>query len=211
MDNEEELFPEEVEEPSGFKTRLPKAEPKLKPITMHTTSGKTGTKFEDNKAQQVMLLSALQVTRDPKKLKEMIGVRTVAEVYRTLDKMAIRREFHTAFDRAGITFDFIINGIKREAIAGDKSADRLKAFELMMKSLGLDKYDDVQASSGSSWEDKLVELMGKQEPGTPSLTTGVESDEEYEVKEPEIPASALARQEEEEKMGASIFNDYPKP
>lgn len=187
---------------------------------MDQTSGVTGTKFEQNTAQQVRLLSALQQTSNPEKLKEMIGVKTVAEVYRTLDKLAIRREFHSALDKAGITFDFIINGIKREAIGGDKSADRLKAFEMMLKTLGLDKYDDAQTASASTWEDRLLQAM-ETAPPLPDkedilqLPEHVEHTEieEYEVTVPEVPASAAAKEAEENEMSQSLLShdDFPRP
>jgi len=44
----------------------------------------------------MLLLKALKVTQDPTELKKMIGVKTVAEVYRTLDKLSLRKEYHKA-------------------------------------------------------------------------------------------------------------------
>lgn len=184
---------------------------------MDTTSGATGSKYEQNTTQQVQLLGALAQTSDPKKLKEIIGAKTVAEVYRTLDKLQIRREFHKALTAAGISFDFIINGIKREAVGGDKSADRLKAFEMLLKTLGLDKYDDSQTASATSWEEKLIEAMNQTEIPTKEdvLTLPVAAEEtdidEYEVEEPEVPDSARRMQEEEDEMTKTIVHDYPRP
>lgn len=183
------------------------------------------TKYQDNATQQAVLLGALAKTQDPQKLKEIIGVRTVAEVYRTLDKLQIRKEFHKALDKNGISFDFIISGIKKEAIGGDKSADRLKAFDMMLKTLGLDKYDDSKESSSTSWEEKLIEAMdaapaipNKEEvlhlqgEGTDVPNTIFTPMEEYEVEVPQIPLSAKAKEAEEKKMGDSLMShDYPKP
>lgn len=186
---------------------------------MDKTSGVTGTKYEQNTTQQVALLGALQQTSDPKKLKEMIGVKTVAEVYRTLDKLAIRREFHKALTDAGISFEFIINGIKREAIGGDKSADRLKAFEMMLKTLGLDKYDDTQTASATSWEEKLLAAMDSAPPlpdkedilSLPGEAVQIAQDE-YEVLVPQIPQAALEKEKEDEKMSKSLLSDdFPRP
>ena len=38
---------------------------------------------QENEFKQNLLLKALQITHNPKALKEMIGVRSVADVYRT--------------------------------------------------------------------------------------------------------------------------------
>lgn len=115
--------------------------------------------YEPDTDEQTRLLEAFQEANDPRKLKEIIGVKTVAEVYRTLDKIAIRREFHRALDRAGISFDFIISGLKREAIGGDKSADRIKAFEIFLKALGLNKYEEVTTGTSTTWEERLLEAV----------------------------------------------------
>jgi hypothetical protein len=77
---------------------------RLKPVIYTTNTYVSGAK---NDIQQKMLLKALQITQDPKKLREMIGVKTVAEVYRTLDKMSMRKEYHNALAKSGISFDFI--------------------------------------------------------------------------------------------------------
>jgi len=60
---------------------------------------------DQNTTQQIMLLKALKVTQDPKKLQQLIGVKTVADVYRTLDKIAMRTDYLAALAENGITFD----------------------------------------------------------------------------------------------------------
>ena len=62
---------------------------KLKPIVYSSNAFKSG---HQNTAQQMFLLKALKITQDPKKLREMIGVKSVAQVYQTLDKLAMRKE-----------------------------------------------------------------------------------------------------------------------
>jgi hypothetical protein len=180
---------------------------------------------QQRKIQQVgrqqQIYAALQNTGDPLKLKEIIGAKTVAEVYRTLDKLTIRREFHDALTKAGITFEFLIEGIKREAIGGDKSADRLKAFEMLLKTLGLDKYDDVQSGAASSWEERLLKAIEGHEE---VLNENVQKDlrlsspmplpspEDYRVITPEIPASALAKKKSNETLEQSLMShDFPRP
>jgi len=178
---------------------------KLKPITIVNAKY---SKYSQNTAQQIFLLKALKVTNDPKKLAQMIGVKKVADVYRTLDKMVLRKEFHKALYDSGIDFGYIVNGLKIEAATAEKSADRIKVYQTLLKSLGMDKYDDV-GDGGSQWEDTLVKKMeqdkkdkleNKDKPK--EISSGVE---EYEVVMPEVPESVRARQKEEGDIGKSIY------
>ena len=162
-----------------------KKEVKLKPVILFRPNSDRPSQNRQNTAQQIMLIKAMQVTSDPKKLREMIGVRTVAEVYRTLDKIAIRKEFHGALDRAGISFDFIVNGIQRVASTADKDSDRLKAFEILLKTLGLDKYEE-SAGASSSWEEELLKAVEKTKSIGGSHTKQPLL-EEYSVTAPKIP------------------------
>lgn len=94
----------------------------------------------------MLLLKALKVTQDPKELKQMIGVRTVADVYRTLDKMALRKDFHRALEAQGLSFDYILTGIKNIAEDANAKDDvKLKAYLALLKSLGMDKYEESQS------------------------------------------------------------------
>lgn len=172
-------------------------EKKLKPVIL-PDAGK-GDHYAQNTTQQAMLLKAMQVTSDPQKLKEMIGVRTVAEVYRTLDKLAIRKEFHQALDRAGISFDFIVNGIKDVASTAEKPADRLKAFQILLQTLGLDKYEQESSQGGGSWEDLLLGAASKEEEKAALAPA------EYDVKLPVIPESIREKQEREKKASEAFY------
>src|SRR3990167_402298 len=111
---------------------------RLKPVVYTTNTFRRGAQ---NTAQQIFLMKALQVTQDPIKLKQMMGFRTVAEVYRTLDKISMRKEYHEALARHGVSFDFIVKGIKTIAETGFKDSDKLNAHKVLLKSVGLEKYD----------------------------------------------------------------------
>lgn len=134
-----------------------------------------------NTTQQIMLLKALRITQDPKKLREMIGVKTVADVYRTLDKIALRKEYHSALSKLGITFDYVAKNIKKEIDTADKASDRLAGLNMILKSLGMDKYEE-STIGGGSWEDALLKIKSAEEEKgeTPKLV-------EYEVVEPVMP------------------------
>lgn len=162
----------------------------------------TTNRFPRNSAQQtqqIVLLKALQVTQDPKKLKQMIGVRTVAEVYRTLDKMSLRKEYHEALARAGFSLDLAVQGIKTIAETAEKDDTRLKAYQILLKSLGLEKYDASDIPAGGTWEEELLKSIEKTEQG--ALPIGAD----YEVVEPEMPERMKKMREEEDALTKSIY------
>lgn len=188
---------------------------KLKPVVFvqSTFNVSKDTKHANNKFQQTILLKALTVTQDPKELKKMIGVKTVAEVYRTLDKLALRKEYHKALADHGLDFDFIVKGMKELALNSYKDADKLNAFKALLKSLGMDKYDET-TSGGGSWEDTLLAAIekGGEKPKQISASSSSLSEdynggeiEEYDVIEPEVPISVRRQVDEEKQLNKSIY------
>lgn len=171
---------------------------KLKPVTF--ISGKYKY-YNQNNAQQIILLNALKITNDPKKLKELIGVKTVAEVYRTLDKMAMRKEYHNALARKGISFDYMVEGLKKEIDdTENKSGDRIKAIQTLLRSIGMDKYEQ-DGIIGGNWEDALLksaEEKKREEPTT--LSQG-----DYQVTFPKIPDNLKKIKEKEKEDGKGLY------
>lgn len=155
-----------------------------RPVTF--VNGKVSQKHADDKGRQMMLLKAMSVTSDPKKLKQMIGVRTVAEVFRTLDKMAMRKEYHQALLKRGLDFDYIVHHLQ-ELVEKSNGQVKLGAVQTLLKSLGMDKYDVADQGSAGNWEDILAEKL-KEEEDVPLL-----EDEDYDVEEPEIPDSVKSK------------------
>ena len=155
-----------------------------------------------NAFQQNLLLKAIQVTTDPQKLKKMTGIRTVADVYRTLDKLSIRKEYHEALGRHGLDFDFIVKGIK--GLCEDSESDNVKltGYKTLLKSLGLNEYKEGEGDSGKSWEEMVREVA--QEESTSSQTIEVE---QYEVIEPTIPEEEKRKREVEKEEGLSLYDE----
>ena len=153
-----------------------------------------------NTTQQIMLLNALKVTQDPKKLKELIGVKTVAEVYRTLDKIAMRKEYHAALAKNGITFDYIVENVKSEIDHAEKSSDRLAGLNMLLKSIGLDKYEET-AIGGGSWEEALLAIKREKDEKGEKKTTIVE----YEVVEPPMPEHIRVAKEKANKEATGLY------
>ena len=177
-------------------------EKKYKPVTF--VKGEIGY-YRNNVYQQNLLLKAMQVTDNPKELRKAIGVKAVADVIRTLDKMTMRKEYHEALSDNGVSLDFIINGIKGIAQTSDKDATRLKAYQTLLRSIGLERYEEVE-DKGKGWEEMLVEMQQKK------LKQGdvdvVEAEfEEYEVTAPPLPKSVQKRMEEEKRLGKELYAD----
>ncbi len=170
---------------------------KLKPVVF------IGSRYKyhaNNDFQQRLLLKAYMITSNPKELKKIAGLRTVADVYRTLDKLQLRKEYHEALVRQGIDFDFLISNLKNLCISADKDNVRLGAAQALLKSIGMDKYEDV-AESGKTWEDLLVEA-GKNENKHEKI-----EEQEYEVIIPTIPKDELVKISEEREVGKSLYGE----
>lgn len=171
---------------------------KLKPVVF--VQGKYAYNAQ-NTTQQVMLLNALKITNDPKKLREIIGVKTVADVYRTLDKIAMRKEYHGALAKNGITFDYVVKNIKREIDDAEKSSDRLAGLNMILKSIGLDKYEE-SAISGVGWEEALLKLTAPKDGNTePKVNVP-----EYDVVEPPMPEDLRLKKERDNKEAKGLYD-----
>ena len=152
-----------------------------------------------NTTQQIMLLKALSITQDPKKLRELIGVRTVADVYRTLDKIAMRKEYHSSLARKGITFDYVVENIKEEIDNASKSSDKLKGLSMLLKSLGMDKYEETAIGVGG-WEDAILAIQTKK--------SEKEEDSnivDYEVVVPEMPENVRLSKEKSNEEAKGLY------
>lgn len=162
--------------------------------------------YRENKYAQNLLLKALSngVT-DPQDLKKISGLRTVAQVFRTLDKMAIRKEYHAALQASGLSFDTIIGHIKQIGESGESDTVRLKAWQVVLKSLGLDKYDG-EGESGKSWEEAILRLAEANK-ATKAIDAKQTPTGTYEVVVPAMPKEELKRREEDRKFSDSLYGE----
>lgn len=177
---------------------------RLKPVTF--VQGKYNY-HRQNTAQQALLLKAMTYTKDPKKLRDLIGVKTVADVWRTLDKMALRKEYHAALSKNGISFEYIIGKIKQSMEHENaSSADILKGAQTFLKSVGMDKYDG-DAVSGGSWEDLILqqEEERKKIANTQVKEATVIEDTDYEVVTPKIPDAVVKAKQEEQDLADKLY------
>lgn len=159
--------------------------------------------YRENQYAQNLLLKALSdgIT-DPKELRKIAGLNSVAEVYRTLDKIQIRKEYHDALFRAGLSLDFVVDKLK--SLCSDETSDKVKlgAVQTLLKSLGLDKYEK-QEEAGKNWEEIILELTEKnKEVGNdlPKIDSG-----DYEVNAPLLPEAVKKRQKDEQEIANELY------
>lgn len=96
-------------------------------------------------------------------------------------------------------FTWIAKGLKVEAETAEKSADRIKALQIVLKSLGMDKYEDVQADTGS-WEDLILKSSDKAK----EIEAPIQ-DVEYAVTVPVMPDSLKKQKEDEGVIGRNLY------
>lgn len=175
---------------------------RLRPIVYTSNKHESG---RQNTTQQMLLLKALQVTQDPEKLRQMLGMQKVAEVYRTLDKLQMRKEYHDALAEAGISFGFIVKGIKGIAETGFKDGDKLKAYQTFLKSVGMDTYKEDSTALTGTWEELLLKKIeeNKANEAAPQLSTPPT----YQVRLPVVPEAVKKAQEEEKEMTSTLYEN----
>ena len=185
-----------------IKTSENEDEKKLKPVVF--TKGSYGNYHADDEWRQKLLLKAITVSDNPNVWKQMIGVKTMAEVHRTLDKLSIRKEYHQALNKGGITFDFIVGGIK-DSCFSEKDDIRLKAYQTLLKSLGMDKYEEAEAGSGRNWEEILSAASDKENAIEATASGDQRLIGDYVVEQPIIPEFIKVKQAEEKEIGRQLY------
>ncbi len=169
----------------------------LKPVIFDTkTSSNEGSRHSENKYVQDIILKALsEGITDPKELRKIAGLGKVAEVYRSLNKLSMRKEYHDALIMNGIDLGFIVKGLKSLAQTGDEKI-QLGSYKTLLKSLGLDEYKET-GESGKDWEDCILEASGEDD--IPLL--------EYEVNVPKIPENEKLKMKHERDRGKELYED----
>lgn len=153
--------------------------------------------------QNILIKALSEGVTNPEELRKLAGLEKVADVYRSLDKLAIRKEYHEALARSGISLDYIVSKIKDLADNAEKDDVKLHSLQTLLKSLGLEKYEQ-QEGKGKSWEELIMQIEKKKEPDKKNVLDG---DAEYEVKIPQVPEREKKVREIEESMGKELYGD----
>ena len=155
--------------------------------------------------QQNIVLKMLPYADSLNELRKMAGIKSNAEVIRTLDKLAIRQEYHRSLADNQLSLDYIVKGLKE--VCDTTSSDKVKSNTLfgLLRSLGLEKYEAIE-QGGGSWEDIMLKIMDKQEA---TKKDGVKNSEiidgEYEVIQPETPPEEVERRRKNTEIEKSIY------
>jgi hypothetical protein len=166
----------------------------LKTVTLVSTKY---TKRNKNNNNQSILLNTLTISKDPEQMQQIMNVQKVAGAIKTLDKIVLRKQFHEALHEDEVDFKFIVKGIKKECERGDKSSDRLKGYQILLRSLGMDSYDDTKDENAANWEDALQKVIKEKQSQKIISAPAEPVDQEYEVIQPKVPDSVKAKKEEE--------------
>jgi len=152
----------------------------------------------------------MQQTSDVTKMQQLTGIRTVAEVYRTLDKIAMRKDYHQALIRQGIDLDTIIVGIKQLCVNSNSDSVKLSGYKTFLKSLGLDEYKEDNSDTGKNWEEKMRTIVQKEidsgyGKGDGDVNNNIKTIDDYEVITPEVPEDEQIKRDNEKEEGVSIY------
>jgi len=158
--------------------------------------------YKQNTYQQTLLLKAMTVTDDPKELRRMAGVKAVADVYRTLDKLSLRKAYHEALAENEVSLSNVVAGIKQLAENSQKDAIRLKAYQTILRSLGLERYEDLE-DQGKNWEEVLIRVQSDREKKQIAEPKKIE----YEVSVPKMPESVRIKKEEEFGLSQQLYGE----
>jgi hypothetical protein len=141
---------------------------------------------------------------DIQKVKQIAKIHSDAELNRMIDKLSIRKEYHQALANNGMKLDTIVREIKL-LCATSKDDVKLKAYTFLLKSLGLDKYEELGAS-GKSWEELILRISEQEKIDSPQKQNVIEGGSiVYPVKIPEIPEEVASRRKAEAEMTRSIY------
>ena len=160
--------------------------------------------------QQNLLLRSLAKTSDPDELKRMVGIRTKAELFRTLDKLALRKEYHQALQHNGIDLDSIIGNMKKISEDADSSTKglslKLNVEKTFLRSLGLDEYKEAPMEATRTWEDIVRKQIESAEGKENNQKYNNKNEYEYyEVEAPEVPENMQKKIDMETEMGKDLY------
>jgi len=150
---------------------------------------------ENHYAQNIILSAMSDGITDPKKLREISGLRSLADVYKTLDRLSIREEYHKVLIDNGVDLSYVVSSLKKVCDETQSDSIKLNALKTFLSSLGLDKYQDDYVTS-KSWEETVMKLSGEK---------FEEKQGEYVVNVPKIPEEAATIRREEDAYGKMIY------
>ena len=169
-------------------------------ITDFSNGDPRGRGYKDNIRQQNLLLKGFLLTSNLVEAGQYAGIKRKVDLYRTFDRLSVRKDYQEALMEEGITPSFLAKSLKFKVENEDKDATQLEALKVLLRSMGLDKYEKEEEES-KGWEQAVTDYMDNQNllPTAPKKTV-------YEVKRPEIPESARKAREEDSVLGKELYD-----
>lgn len=118
------------------------------------------------------------------------------EVTEAIGDVARRKEYRDSLAKAGVSMDWLVENLKNIAMGGEKDSDRIKALQVIAKSLGVDKAGSKDEEAGGSWEEEMLKVDVNAE----------EELSDYAVNEPVVPEKAQKKRVEDNKT-KSIYDN----
>ena len=160
---------------------------------------------KDDLLKQALLLNAMKVSTDPNKLKQLTGMKKVADVYSTFDRIAMHKEYANTLISAGVDMKFIVDNLKKVIEDSDVGqANKMAAIKLLMSSLGLDKRGPSDGElSSTSWEAELMKIE-EEEKNNNEIVKEL-APPEYEVDIPDVPDNVKKQKEKDDLIEKSLY------
>lgn len=174
-----------------------------RPLIIFDDSYKRGKAAQANIRGQNLLLKGMIMTGSIEKAAEFAGIKTAVELYRTFDRLALRKGYHQALADEDIDLRWIVRRLKDHA-DGASGMISIQALRMLLTSLGLNKYD-VAEEGQKNWEDTLLEISNKYE-AEAALPAPSQA---YMVNKPAEPEKAKQMRLKEQKIGKELYEDQP--
>ncbi len=148
--------------------------------------------------QNLLLKGMLINVGDVKQAAKYAGIKTMAEAYRTLDQLSLRKSYYESLDEHNVSLDYIVKKIKDLADNADLDSVKLKALQVFLKTLGLESYSD-DGLNKKGWEETLIKAIEDKEVLT------IET-QKYEVVPPKVPTVELEKRKAEDTLGKELYD-----
>lgn len=171
-----------------------------RPLIIFSGQNSSIKRVRPNYFKQNLLLKGLMLKPTLEGAMKYAGIKSAAEAYTILDRLAMRKEYHEALARYGVDFDFIVSGLKNLAQDAKVDGVKLNSFRLFLQSLGLATYEKEE-SGGKGWEELVARaITAEKEAATKQLPST-----QYPVKVPEKPTFVRKNQQMEKDLAKNLY------
>jgi hypothetical protein len=174
-----------------------------RPLIIFDDNLKRGKSAQANIRGQNLLLKGMVITGNMDKAADMAGIKTAVELYRTLDRLALRKGYHKALSDEGIDLQWIVQRIKGHA-DGPSGQVSMQALRMLLTSLGLNQYS-VEEEGQKNWEDTLLKISNEYDAKQLPAPTA-----SYTVNVPKEPEKNKQMRSKEQQIGKELYEDQSR-